>query len=242
MLVAQRYPPEMPQLIVHFASKLTDSEAHERMRMFSVAYKQDWKDWVAVAGEVRSDADVVAAAFRRVLRRWSAVRSRMKGRVVRHCRTSADADDLCLDDLIAEARPFLNELGTLSLRDVSSLTHRQERALRMLWEIFRDLPTHGSANAVGITKAVKLLTLGRIGPAFDAVVCRNIQVQAPCSADEWIAALGAISEDLRYFERRSERRLEDLVEPAWRPVAVGRAFDMLAGPSGQPVRPKLSPG
>ena len=48
-------------------------------------------------------------------------------------------------------------------------TPRQERALRLLWK-FSSVAYSGTANAVGITKAVKLVTLGRIGPALDTVV------------------------------------------------------------------------
>ncbi len=101
-----------------------------------------------------------------------------------------------MDDLLAEAAPFVHELGAFSLREAAAPTARQEHALRFLWDIFRALPSRGAANAVGITKAVKLVTLGRIGPALDTVVRTNLRIQEPRSADEWIAALHFISLDL----------------------------------------------
>lgn len=56
------------------------------------------------------------------------------------------------------------------MRDAPGLTGQQRHALTALWDTFRDLPTIGTANAVGITKAIKLVTGGRIGPALDSKV------------------------------------------------------------------------
>ena len=86
---------------------------------------------------------------------------------------------------------------------------------------------------MGITKAVKLVTLGRIGPALDTVVRQRLDIAEPRSAEEWITALASISSDLARFERRRGVRLEALIEERWRPVAVGRAYDMVAGPTGR---------
>jgi hypothetical protein len=167
-----------------------------------------------------------------VLQRWQAVRSRIKGRVVRRCRLGGGNVELFIDDLLKESRPFVEELGNFSLREASAPTSRQERALKFLWEIFRALPSSGTANAVGITKAVKLVTLGRIGPALDTVVRERLSISEPRSAEEWVATLRAISADLSRFERRHRLKLESLVEDEWQPIAVGRAYDMVAGPTG----------
>ncbi len=136
-----------------------------------------------------------------------------------------------MEELLTEAAPFVQELGSLSLREALETTARQERALSFLWDIFRALPNKGNANAVGITKAVKLITFGRIGPALDTVVRDRLDLAEPRSADEWIAVLRSISDDLARFEKEHRTRLETLVEEQWRPVAVGRAYDMAAGPT-----------
>src|ERR1700704_6651341 len=120
-----------------------------------------------------------------------------------------------MEDLLMEAVPFVNELGDFSLREAAKPTAGQERALRFLWEIFRALPTSGTANAVGITKAVKLVTLGRVGPALDAVVRKRLDIAEPRSGEEWIATRHGISDDLAKFERRNHLRLEGLVEERW---------------------------
>ena len=46
---------------------------------------------------------------------------------------------------------------------------------------------NGTASCVGITKAVMLLTDGRIGPALDSQVRLNLGVAKPINAEEWIS-------------------------------------------------------
>jgi hypothetical protein len=94
----------------------------------------------------------------------------------------------------------------------------------------------GSANAVGITKAVKLGTLGRVGPALDSVVRDRLDIEEPRSGEVWVEPLRAIATDLAEFERRHGIPLESVVEQQWRPVAVGQAYDMVAGPTGKSNR------
>jgi hypothetical protein len=226
----------LPMIRVAFLSEMTPDDVRARMRAFDKSYKRDWKDWMAVAQSSGLASPATALQFRDVLRRWAAVRSKTKGRVVRHCRAEAAEGDLCIEEMLAEAAPFVRELGSFSLRDAIKPDARQERALRFLWDIFTALPTAGTANAVGITKAVKLVTLGRVGPAIDSVVRHNLALVEPKSAEEWIETLRAISADLGKFERQHRVILEELVEEQWRPVAVGRAYDMVAGPAGRSRR------
>jgi hypothetical protein len=216
-----------------FLSELSADEVRDRMRTFAERYKRDWQKWMDTAGSTLLASPAVADQFRNVLRGWQAVRSKSKGRVVRHCRSTVGDGELCMEEMLAEAAVFVQELGDFSLREAAKPTAREERALRFLWEVFRDLPSSGTANAVGITKAVKLVTLGRIGPALDAVVRQRLGIAEPRSADEWIAALRAISTDLARFERRQRVSLETLVDDRWKPIAVGRAYDMVAGPTGR---------
>lgn len=216
---------------ITFLARLTAEDVRRRMRAFPDSYKRHWQQWLRVAPFSALDAPMVAKEFRALLQRWQAVRSRTKGRVVRHCRASKNTEELCLDDLLRKATPFVRELDSFSLREANALNVGQERALKSLWDIFLTLPSIGTANAVGITKAVKLVTLGRVGPALDAVVRRNLGIDEPYSADEWLAILRAISVDLSRFEGRTHEPLEALVDAQWRPIAVGRAYDMVAGPT-----------
>jgi hypothetical protein len=218
---------------VAFLSELSPDEVRARMRSFADSYKRDWQQWIDIARSSALDSPAAAEQFRNVLRRWQAVRSKTKGRVVRHRHAAVGEGELCMEHLLAEAAVFVQELGNFSLREAATSTVRQERALGFLWEIFRALPSSGTANAVGITKAVKLVTLGRIGPALDTVVRKRLGIAEPRSAEEWIAALRSISADLTRFERRHRVHLEALVEDRWKPIAVGRAYDMVAGPTGR---------
>ncbi len=218
---------------VTFLSDSSVADIRRRMRGFDDSYKRDWQRWIDVAQSAPLESPASAERFRDVLRRWQAVRSKTKGRVVRQCRASAVEGDLCIEELLTEASAFVHELGDFSLREAARPTAREERALRFLWDIFRDLPSSGTANAVGITKAVKLVTLGRIGPALDTVVRDNLGIEEPRTGDEWVAVLRLISADLAKFERRHRVRLETLVEDRWKPIAVGRAYDMVAGPTGR---------
>lgn len=202
----------------------------ERIRQFDESYKRDWQKWMAVATVHPLSSAGTAAQFRATLCAWQAVRARVKGRTVLPCRAGADDGTLCVDDLLAESAAIVPQLGDFSLREAAAPSQRQRRALHLLWEVFRALPTVGVAKAVGITKAIKLVTLGRVGPAFDSVARDNMGVDEPATGDEWVDALRAIAKDLAAFERRHQISLESLVEERWAPIAVGRAYDMVVGP------------
>jgi len=108
-------------------------------------------------------------------------------------------------------------------------TGEQEEALTSLWAIFSRLPTSGTASCVGITKAVLLLTDGRIGPAFDSQVRRKLGVGRPATCREWLQTLQDIGEDIAAFET-SHGRLAKAVPFRFAQLAYGRLYDMALGP------------
>jgi hypothetical protein len=83
----------------------------------------------------------------------------------------------------------------------------------------------------------KILEMGvRIAPPAPfplLLVSPTVGIAEPRSGDKWIVALRSISADLGKFEGRHRIRLETLVEDRWKPIAVGRAYDMVAGPTGR---------
>ena len=83
-----------------------------------------------------------------------------------------------------------------------------------------------------ITKAVKLVTGGRIGPALDSEVRKALGIPEPRDGAQWLAVLKAVARDIQVFEATNGCQLEELVEPEWQPVAVGRVYDMIFGPKG----------
>ena len=135
-----------------------------------------------------------------------------------------------LDDLIAWAEPHLSEIPELDMGNIEGMTSEQARALEGLWDIFSRLPSRGSASCVGITKAILLLTDGRIGPALDSMVMKNLAIPRPAAADEWVAVLRAISEDLRGFEEKNGVKLSSVVPERFAHLAPGRLYDMALGP------------
>jgi hypothetical protein len=91
------------------------------------------------------------------------------------------------------------------------------------------LPTSGVASCVGITKAVLLLTDGRIGPAFDSQVRRRLGVARPTTYREWLQALEEIGEDIAVFES-AHGPLTKAVPAHFAQIPYGRLYDMALGP------------
>lgn len=211
---------------------MTVDEVRAEIATFDVRYKRDWRTWTdTLAARPLIHPDAVAMCHA-ILSKWQAVRSKTKGRTLRPLRASVEDGVPCLDEVIARAVPHVETLGTATVRDVPTLDESQRRALTALWDTFRDLPTIGTANAVGITKAVKLVTSGRFGPALDSQVRETVGCKEPKTAAQWLAVLERVAEDIQGFETGNRCQLEDLVEVEWQPVAVGRAYDMVFGPKG----------
>ena len=156
---------------ISFLQSRSPSQVRELMLAFDNRYKRDWELWMSTAWGASLGSPEAARHFAGVLRKWQAVRSGVRGRTVRPCRSSTNhSAGLFVDDLLMEAQPFVAELGRATLRDATRFSATQSRALKHLWDIFRSIPTKGEARAAGITKAVKLVTGGRIGPALDQTV------------------------------------------------------------------------
>jgi hypothetical protein len=200
------------------------------LRTFDLRYKRDWQGWMKTYSESSLTSPETVATCRAVLVKWQAVRSKTKGRRVRLVKTAAQPGTGCLDDLLIAAAAPLKALERTTVRDIADLSRPRRDALVELWGVFRELPTIGHARAVGITKAVKLVTGGRIGPALDGEVRRKLQIREPETAEQWVDVLQFVSDDIRAFEESNDCRLEDLVEVQWQPVAVGRVYDMVFGP------------
>lgn len=211
-------------------AEMTIEQVRAALRTFDVAYKRDWQTWMRTYSVSSLTSPDTAAAFRAVLVKWQAVRSKTKGRRVRPVRGLAPPDTRCLDDVLVDAVEPLKALGSTTVRDLGDVRGVRRDAVIRLGEVFRDLPTIGQARAVGITKAVKLVTGGRIGPALDGEVREKLKIREPETAEQWLDLLRIVSEDIRIFEGANACRFEDLVEAEWQPVAVGRVYDMVFGP------------
>jgi hypothetical protein len=118
----------------------------------------------------------------------------------------------------------------------ASITERAYRSMEELWEIFKDLSYHGRARnglagVVGISKAVLLLTEGRVGPAFDANVRNNLGIrEPPANPREWIRAIEIASRDIQQFRTRHDGCSLQQAVPEFADLHSGRIYDMALGP------------
>jgi len=121
-------------------------------------------------------------------------------------------------------------MGSANLRCFQAPGEVLTDAICNLWRIFEDgLCLKGNATEVGVTKAILLVTKGRIGPAFDSSVKAALNVYVR-DCKTYIKVLGEIASELAGFEARELTTLDGLAEQAGRPADVGRAVDMVLGP------------
>jgi hypothetical protein len=195
-------------------------------------YVNDWQLWIGVL----KDQQNVAGRLGQTLRKWQACRPNR----MRRPACEANHDPPYLEDLIAQAHPFVQAIQALQgfdTRHLSSFTPKTEDALHRLWCIFEGLSYHGRANngqtgVVGISKAVMLLAEGRVGPAFDSTVRNNLGIRAPENPDEWIRALQFTTEDIRAFEVANQCTLQAAAPLRFANFHSGRLYDMALGPGG----------
>lgn len=188
----------------------------EAVNGFAHRYSVDWNEWLNTPSDSRP------RAFGKILRKWQATRPNPMRRV----RTEAEHGPPFLEDLLEEASDQLLVLGRISLRNINTVNNAQINALNQLWRIFLRLPYRGQASCVGISKAILLMTDGRIGPAFDSTVRERLSIDRIKTPDQWITILQEIRNDLVEFERNNQIKITDVVHG----IAVGRVYDMVLGP------------
>jgi len=201
----------------------------ENLNQFAKPYVLDWDQWLQVG-----DSDRVTK-FASILRRWQGTRPLP----MRRPKAEAKHDPPYIEDLIDKATPHLEALGDLTLTDIANATPAQMNALHGLWATFSKLPQRETATCVGITKAIMLLTNGRIGPAFDSIVREKLGFKHHLkSSGEWIEVLRGISEDILAFENLHGVKLAQVVPEELAAYQVGRLYDMVLGPGTSPLLTK----
>lgn len=194
-------------------------EVRAAIALFSPEYGEDWRRWLRCRAVERPRQMGI------ILRRWQATRPKPMRRV----KVEADHEPPYLESLYRDGVKSLRLLGDLDVRSFHARSSMQTSALRGLWSTFESLAVGGQATIVGISKAVLLISDGRIGPAFDSSVRGQLGVKSIKTCDEWIASLEAVADDIDGFER-SCRTLRAIVPLAHRNLAYGRLYDMAFGP------------
>jgi hypothetical protein len=191
----------------------------EDILSFPQKYVNDWNDWMEV-NENRK-----AVLFGAILRRWQATRPRR----MRRARADAIHPAPFLDDMLVAAEQHLQAIKTLSVETIRGRTPAQNDALHELWRLFSGLALQGMNSCVGVTKAVLLLTEGRVGPALDSRVRRQLRIPHPTSPDAWIRCLERVSDDIQAFELQNGA-LPEVVPEDFAGIPRGRRYDMILGP------------
>jgi hypothetical protein len=140
-----------------------------------------------------------------------------------------------LDDLLLQSQEILPDFDAFELRSADEIDEEIERLLARLWDIFQRLSfagraRNGLAGVVGVSKAVLLLTEGRIGPAFDSEVRRKLRTGKILTPTDWIANLRKVAEDIAEFERSNHCDLREAVPTEFAHLHYGRLYDMVLGP------------
>lgn len=141
-----------------------------------------------------------------------------------------------LEHLVAHSAPYIQTLQAFDIRLAASFTQQACAALSALWEIFEQLSYQGRARTglagiVGISKAVLLLSDGRVGPAFDSQVRRHLNIAAINNARAWIEAQQLANKDIHAFEAANGITLQE-AGPNYAHLHSGRIYDMALGPGG----------
>ena len=199
--------------------RMTPPQVRAAVDGFNSSYVADWEAWQGASRESQP------AIFGRVLRRWQATRPR----TMRRTRSEARHEPPYLEDLMGLAQRPLSVLSDLTVSSLSMRTRSQADALTDLWDTFGYLTTTEQATCVGISKAILLVTNGRIGPALDSNVRQALGVTAPVSARQWLEVLDDVCDDIAAFER-VHGLLRNAVSPRFARLESGRLYDMVLGP------------
>jgi hypothetical protein len=204
-------------------ARLSKTEAVANISNFRLEYVHHGKEWMYASKSLRDRGErflvEYASAFRHTLGRWQA------------CRPKPMRSEVALVETLKSAAPWLELLQTSDLRSFRLPNTERERALGELREVFKKgLCARGEPSVVGISKAILLVTEGRIGPALDSNVKARLGVFSVPGPTRLVQVLRFVAADLCMFECTHGVTVESLVPSERGPVAVGGAVDMILGP------------
>lgn len=205
--------------MIEFLQRKNLEETKTLLKSFSKKYAGDWKCWINTLQRYPFVSPEVAKKFGEILRRWQAGRPR-----------KISSDDKLLS-ILNQTKRILSQTTKINLREIFLSDTKIKGVLESLWNLFKnDLTEQKNTTGVGVTKAIMLVTEGNIGPAFDSNVCFNLNYYIHNSFESYYMGLQEIAEDIYKFENKENVHLEDLIPEQWKPVNIGRAYDMLVGP------------
>ena len=213
--------PATDTTVITILRAKTPTQVHSDVAGFAEQYVRDWERWLLASAHERPKA------FVKTLGRWQATRPAK----LRRLRVRAgEHPPPYIEDLLTKAAPHLHNLVGFSVGRAEALDRTERTALEGLWNVFSSLQQVGIASCVAITKAILLLSDGRIGPAFDSQVRKKLRLNRLLTSADWIAALSEVSDDIRAFEGTHGVSLPSAVPPRFSTLAYGRLYDMALGP------------
>jgi len=214
--------PGLPgTIVITVLRNKTPAQVHVDVAGFALKYVRDWERSLLAPLHTRPQV------FVKILGKWQAARpARLRRLRIR----AAEHPPPYIEDLLAAAAPHFRTLARFRVGQPAAPTRSERSAVENLWNVFSSLQQTSAASCVAITKAVLLLSDGRIGPAFDSQVRKKLRVRHLLSASDWIAALTDISDDILAFEAAHGVSLPNAVPPQFSTLSYGRLYDMALGP------------
>jgi hypothetical protein len=206
-------------------ANLNIDQFQDRVNRFAAQYVDDWNCWLNTQPSARPRQLGI------VLRRWQACRpNRMRRTQVENMHNAPH-----LEDLINQAAQYIQVLEAFDIREEASFSNESRAALTELWNIFKNLSyqgraRNGLAGIVGISKAVLLLSDGRVGPAFDSEVRGHLGTGNVINSTQWIEALRMANRDIGAFELNNHTTIQQATPEQYAHLNTGRIYDMALGP------------
>jgi hypothetical protein len=199
---------------------------------FDQRYVVHWNSWL----EKCDDEGRKVTEFGRILRSWQAFRPN----VMRRPEAESQHKPPYLETVIAQADPYIEALAEFDITQGEPITSQEREALTNLWQVLLQLSFEGKkktkrkglAGVVGISKAVLLLTKGRVGPAFDSEVRKRLCLCEPEDSAQWIQALEVAKQDIHAFQEKNQCSLQEAAPQRFKQINSGRIYDMALGPRG----------
>lgn len=209
-------------------SELTVEQFQQKILRFDTKYVDDWNMWLQVETDNRPEL------FGSILRKWQACRPN----TMRQTTKANLHEPPYIEDLIEKASYPINALAAIKLNDFSKFSIDIFKHISALWDIFENLSFKGRAHkgkagAVGISKAVLLLSDGCIGPAFDSEVRTHLGIKEITNAKQWFKSLQLVAKDIQSFEMKNNTTIKDAAPEAFKGLNIGRIYDMALGPGGK---------
>jgi len=206
-------------------ANLNVDQFQDRVNRFAAQYVDDWNCWLNTQPNARPRQLGI------VLRRWQACRPNR----MRRTQIENTHDAPYLEDLIYQAAQYIQVLQDFDIREEASFSANNREALIELWNIFQNLSYHGRARnglagVVGISKAILLLTDGRVGPAFDSEVRGHLGTANVINSNQWITALRTAHQDIVAFEQSNQTTIQQATPQQHAHLNTGRIYDMALGP------------